>query len=90
MYKKHIQPVLDIEFETDPENETGSLKMLRWVRDVKTRGKKISIEVNDIDIAKKEILKELSKFNNSITSYQIRKMNLEDIFIEMVNKNADI
>lgn len=90
LYKKHIQPVLDIEFEAEPENETGSLKMLHWVRDVKIRGKKVSIEVSDIDIAKKEILKELSKFDNSIISYQVRKMNLEDIFIEMVNKNADI
>ncbi|MCD4669420.1 MAG: ABC transporter ATP-binding protein [Actinomycetia bacterium] len=90
LYKEHTQPVLDIEFEADPENEADSLKMLHWVKDVKIRGKRASIEVNDIDIAKKEIFKELSRFDNSITGYQIKKMNLEDIFIGVVNKNADI
>ena len=90
LYKKYMQPVLDIEFEADPENEADSLKMLDWVKDIKIRSKKISVEVNNIDIAKKEIFKELSKSGNHIISYQIRKMNLEDIFIRTVNKNADI
>lgn len=90
LYKKHIQPILDIEFEADPENEADSLKMLHWVKDVKIKGNRASIEVNDIDTAKKEIFKELSRFDNSILGYQIRKMNLEDIFIGTVNKNADI
>ncbi|HAJ94976.1 MAG TPA: ABC transporter ATP-binding protein, partial [Actinobacteria bacterium] len=90
LYKKHIQPILDIEFETDPGNEADSLKMLHWVKDIKIRGNKASVEVNDIDIAKKEIFRELSKFDNFVTGYQIRKMNLEDIFIGTVNKNADI
>ena len=90
LYKKHIQSILDIEFEADPENEAGSLKMLHWVRDVKIRGKRASVEVKNIDIAKKEIFKELSKSDNCVISYQIRKMNLEDIFIGMVNKNANI
>jgi len=90
LYKKHIQPILDIEFEADPENEADSLKMLHWVKDVKIRGKRASVEINNIDIAKREIFKELSKSDNCVISYQIRKMNLEDIFIRMVNKNADI
>lgn len=90
LYRKHIHPIFDIEFERNPEYEGDSLGKLSWVSDIKIRGKKLSLEVSDMDKAKKEVLKELAKSDNNIVSYQIRKMNLEDIFIGMVNRNADI
>lgn len=90
LYEKYIQPVFDIEFEGDPKEEARLLKKLNWVEDIVENGKKISLQVKEIDLAKKEILSELSKLDMNIVSYQIRKRNLEDIFIGLVNKRENI
>ncbi|MEE8325292.1 MAG: ABC transporter ATP-binding protein [Candidatus Humimicrobiaceae bacterium] len=90
LYEKYIQPVFDIEFEGVPKIEARLLEKLDWVESIIENGKKVSLQVNDIDHAKKEILSELSKFDMNIISYQIRKQNLEDIFIGMVKKRENI
>jgi len=90
LYEKYIQPVFDIEFEGVPEVETGLLRKLNWVENIVENGKKLSLQVKDIKLAKKEILSELSKLDMNIVSYQIRKRNLEDIFIGMVNRRENI
>jgi ABC-2 type transport system ATP-binding protein len=90
LYMKHMHPIFDIEFTSRPDKEAAILEKLDWVKDVNTSGNKLSLEVSDIDKAKTRVLKELSGSFNSITSYQIRKMRLEDIFIGTVKKNADI
>jgi ABC-2 type transport system ATP-binding protein len=90
LYKKHMHPVFDIEFESKPEEEIDLLKGLDWVKDVNTAGNKLSLEVSDMDKAKAQVLKKLSGGANSITSYQVRKMKLEDIFIGTLKDNADI
>jgi ABC-2 type transport system ATP-binding protein len=89
LYKTYIQPIFDIEFEEEPGGKLDPLKKLRWIESIKQKGRKISLYVRDIDHAKKEILKEISKLNINITSYQIRKSTLEDIFIRMI-KNENI
>ncbi len=90
LYEKYIQPVFDIEFEGIPKVEAGILRKLDWVEDIVENGKKISLQVEDIKYAGKEILAELSKLDMNIVSYQIRKRTLEDIFIGMVNSHEDI
>jgi len=90
LYEKYIQPVFDIEFEGIPKAEAVILRKLDWVEDIVENGKKISLQVEDIKHAQKEILAELSKLDMNIVSYQIRKRTLEDIFIGMVNSREDI
>lgn len=90
LYEKYIQPVFDIEFEGIPKAEAGILRKLDWVENIVENGKKISLQVEDIKHAGKEILAELSKLDMNIVSYQIRKRTLEDIFIGMVNSREDI
>jgi len=87
LYKTYIQPIFDIEFEKDPKGEADLLKKLNWVESIKTDRERISLYVKDIDYAKRQILKELSKLNTNVVNYQIRKSTLEDIFMKMVNKN---
>jgi ABC-2 type transport system ATP-binding protein len=87
LYKTYIQPIFDIEFEKDAKDEINLLKNLNWVESIKADRERISLYVKDIDYAKRQILKELSKLNNNVVNYQIRKSTLEDIFIKMVNKN---
>lgn len=90
LYEVYMQPIFDIEFEKDPKSDIDFLKNFNWVESIKENGKIISLNVKDINYAKNEILKQLSKLNNTIISYQIRKSTLEDIFIKMVNKNGII
>lgn len=85
-----MQPIFDIEFEKDPEYDLDLLKNFNWVESIKENGKIISLNVKDINYAKNEILKQLSKLNNTIISYQIRKSTLEDIFIKTLNRNGII
>lgn len=86
LYKSYIQPIFDIEFEEDPAGKIDLLKKPEWVENIKENGRKISIYVKDMDFAKKEIIKELSKLNTGIVSYQVRKSTLEDIFMRMVKQ----
>jgi len=86
LYKSYIQPIFDVEFEGEPKGKIDLLKKLKWVESIKENGHKISIYIKDMDYAKKEILKELSKLNTSVVSYQIRKSTLEDIFMRMVKQ----
>jgi ABC-2 type transport system ATP-binding protein len=87
LYDKYIQPVFDIEFDKEITVETEILNNLNWTESVKTCGKIISLSVNNIKTARAEILKVLSGLENFVTSFQIRKSSLEDIFINITNQD---
>jgi ABC-2 type transport system ATP-binding protein len=86
LYDKYIQPVFDIEFEKVPTVETEVFNKLSWVESIKVFGKIINLSVNNIKIGRAEILKVLSGMDNYVTSFQIRKSSLEDIFINITNQ----
>ena len=86
LYKTYIQPIFDIEFEEEPGKEVSRLKKLSWIESIKRKGRRVSLYIKDIDHAKKEVLKEISKLKVNISSYQIRKSTLEDIYIRMIKK----
>lgn len=87
---KYIQPIFDIEFEKNCLNSDKILLGFKWVESISVVGNKLSIYVNNLDIAKSELLKLLMQGDNNIMSYNLRKSNLEDIFIRLVNKNGNI
>jgi ABC-2 type transport system ATP-binding protein len=86
LYKTYIQPIFDIEFEEEPGKEVNRFKKLSWIESIKRKGRRVSLYIKDIDHAKKEVLKEISKLKVNISSYQIRKSTLEDIYIRMIKK----
>jgi len=86
LYKTYIQPIFDIEFEEEPGKEVNRLKKLSWIESIKRKGRRVSLYIKDIDHAKKEVLKEISKLKVNISSYQIRKSTLEDIYIRIIKK----
>lgn len=88
--KKYIQPIFDIEFEKNCVNLEKILLNFKWIEKVLAEENKASIYVNNLDIAKSELLKLLVQGENTILSYDLRKSNLEDIFIRLVNKNDNI
>ncbi|MCB2294177.1 ABC transporter ATP-binding protein [Clostridium algoriphilum] len=87
---KYIQPIFDIEFEKNCLTLDKVLLGFKWVEKVSIVENKVSIYVNNLDIAKSELLKLLVQGENNILSYDLRKSNLEDIFIRLVNKNDNL
>lgn len=88
---KYIQPIYDIEFDKKCSRISDALTKLDWVQNVQMEGsKKLSVYVKDINIANSRLLKELPIEDNHILSFQLRKNNLEDIFMRMVNSNGNI
>jgi ABC-2 type transport system ATP-binding protein len=87
LYKTYIQPIIDVEFEDDPEPGIEPLKKLEWIENINIDSRKVSIYVKDINTARRKVLKEIANLDAGITSYRIRKSTLEDIFMRMVGKN---
>jgi ABC-2 type transport system ATP-binding protein len=87
---KYIQPIFDIEFDKHCVKLDKVLLNFKWVDNVSIVGNKASIYVNNLDIAKSELLKIIAQGENSVLSYNLRKCNLEDVFIRLVNKNDNI
>ena len=57
---------------------------------VKSQGEKLSVYVSDLERAKQELIKVIASSEATLVSYEIRKPNLEDIFIRLVNENEHI
>ena len=87
---RYIQPIFDIEFEKNCVNLDKALLDFKCVEKVSIAENKASIFVNNLDVAKAELLKLLVQGENTILSYNLRKSNLEDIFIRLVNKNDNL
>ncbi|MGH4051895.1 MAG: ATP-binding cassette domain-containing protein [Clostridium sp.] len=87
---KYIQPIFDIEFEKHCVNLARVLLNYKWVEKVLINENKASIYVNSLVIAKSELLKIIVQGENNILSFNLRKSNLEDIFMRLVNKNDNI
>ncbi|MDF2672690.1 MAG: ABC-type multidrug transport system, ATPase component [Clostridiales bacterium] len=88
---KYIQPIYDMEFEKKCSSISDALTRLDWVQNVQMEGsKKLSVYVKDINTANSRLLKELPIEDNHILSFQLRKNNLEDIFMRMVKNDGDI
>jgi len=87
---EYIQPIYDIEFENNCKSISEVVKKYSWVEVVKQDENNLSIYVNDMDYAKKELFNIIASFKEPVLSYSLRKSNLEDIFIRLVNKNVNI
>lgn len=87
---KYIQPIFDIEFEKCCFNFDKILLESKWVEKVIMKKNMASIYVNNINIAKSELLKLLVQGENLILSFNLRKSNLEDIFMRLVNENDNL
>lgn len=84
-----IQPVYDVEFESNCDNLKSILSTIPWIQKVKIADHKASIYVKGLDESKKELFKILSEYDNTCLSYNLRKSDLEDIFIRLVNNNGN-
>jgi ABC-2 type transport system ATP-binding protein len=88
---KYIQPIFDIEFEKNCSKDIKSrLSNMEWIKSTVIAGNKLSVYVSNLDLAKAKLLNLIINNENPIVSFNIRKSNLEDIFIRLVNGNGNI
>jgi ABC-2 type transport system ATP-binding protein len=87
---KYIQPIYDIEFENECSRIKKELLAIDWIQNITTNRNNASIYVTDLNAAKTRLLQTLVNQNNAIVSFNLRKSNLEDIFLRLVSKNVDL
>jgi len=87
---KYIQPIYDVEFENHCEEIKKHLLPLPWIQNIVVNKNFCSIYVSDLDRANNELLRLLVNEKNIVKSFNLRKSNLEDIFLRMVNKDGDL
>jgi ABC-2 type transport system ATP-binding protein len=86
---KYIQPIYDIEFQYDCNNINKLLLSLDWVENTNTNKNHVSVYVKDMSIANTKLLKLLVEQDNPVLAFSLRKSNLDDIFLRLVNKNVE-
>ncbi len=86
----YIQPIYDIEFERECSSFNNLLSRYNWVEKTLLNKNKLSIYVNDINAARSELLHLLAAESNPVMSFNLRKSDLEDIFLRLVSKNGNL
>ena len=87
---KYIQPIYDVEFKNHCEEIKKLLMPFPWIQNVVVNKNLCSIYVKDLNKANSDLLKLLVNEKNTILSFNLRKSNLEDIFLRMVNKDGNL
>ncbi len=81
---KYIQPVYDIEFMKKPEKDISDrLIKLDYVEKVDTQDNKVSITIKNVERDSKNLLREVIESNACITSINLRRNSLEEIFMKV-------
>lgn len=86
----YIQPIYDLEFENDCTTFKDKVSKFNWVETLQQSKNKLSIYVKDINLARSELLQLLALEPNHLMVFNLRKSNLEEIFLRSVNKNVHI
>lgn len=88
LMKKYIVPVYDIEFKNEISEENLTiLNSKSWIKEVFKDKEKLAIYIDDTNNAHLNLIKLVSDVNNVVLSYNLRKSNLEDIFLRVVNED---
>ncbi|MCR4425373.1 MAG: ABC transporter ATP-binding protein [Firmicutes bacterium] len=83
---RYIQPIIDVGFDRRLDGPPEEIETLPWVQKVTVEGDRAAIYVSDLESAKRGLLPRLASLEASVTSYQLRQANLEDIFVRLVRE----
>ena len=86
----YIQPIYDLEFENDCTTFKDKLSKFNWVEKLQLNKNKLSIYVKDINLARSNLLQLLAIEPNHLMVFNLRKSNLEEIFLKLVNNDVHI
>jgi ABC-2 type transport system ATP-binding protein len=91
---EHIRQIsqsrnIEIEFETlETATFTALIQNAPWLESISSSGKKIMIQVNNLNLARSNMNELIFKNNILLRKFIIAEATLEDIFIKVVNGNA--
>lgn len=85
LMKKYLQPIYDIEFkEILNERQVKIIMAANFIEQVTIEGKNVALMLRDMDLNGSDALKLLAAVEMPVTSMNIRKPSLEDIFMKVV------
>lgn len=90
LQKHYTQPIYDIEVENTEIKGINKLQALSYIQNIKIKDSIVSIYVKDLEVAKRELIKDLISLDITPINYNLRKSNLEDIFTRLVSKNENL
>lgn len=85
LMKKYIQPVYDIEFDGDVNDEQFNiLNKADYIEKVNVDGRKADVWIKNFEQNSTKLLKLISDINVPVISINLRKNSLEEIFLKVV------
>jgi ABC-2 type transport system ATP-binding protein len=83
---RHQQSKIDLEFKEDPTKFLHKFTINGLILSMKVEGNKASILVRNLEEAKQALLLDASSQNWPLTRFEISRLTLEDLFMEVVQK----
>lgn len=83
---RHQKSKIDLEFKEKPEKYLNSITDSGLISSMNVEGNKASITVVNLDEAKQTIFQHASTNNWPLTKFEISRLTLEDLFMEVVQK----
>jgi ABC-2 type transport system ATP-binding protein len=87
---QYAVPALEVDVDEKSEAMiipwSDTLRGLPWVKAINLQGLVIRVIVNDIETAKKELLRSVTQAGISFNRYEVVKPSLEDVFLQLVGE----
>lgn len=84
--QRYLHSIYDIEFKNNINQEVIDKIKQDWIEDIEVKDNIMNLHV-DKNIDSRDIITLLSELNMPILSFNLRRSNLEDIFIRVVKEN---
>ncbi|HEY2420714.1 MAG TPA: ABC transporter ATP-binding protein [Neobacillus sp.] len=84
--KRHQQAKIDLYFHDQEKEYAAFLKSHPLTESILCEGRRMSIFVKDVELARQAFLKEISDKNWPLEKFELSSMTLEDVFMKVVGK----
>lgn len=85
---RYAKPILQIEFDQDPEILLGDLNRQSWLVRIEKNGLHLKLWVSDVNIVNQNIpLKFLAEHNIGVMRYSLSMPETEDLFVEIIENH---
>jgi len=90
LMERYAQPVFEAEVESIAMADLWAHELMNqpWIAGIKVIDEKVRITVKDIAFAREELLRSAVKHKVILRRYEETRPSLEDVFIQLVNKEA--
>ena len=90
LMERYAQPVFEAEAESIAMADLWAHELMNqpWIAGIKVIDEKVRITVKDIAFAREELLRSAVKHKVILRRYEETRPSLEDVFIQLVNKEA--